>query len=140
MIMRKCKIFGCLLLIGAIVVSFGVALADASPGFGKTLTTAQMANMFGGGFVCSGDTDCDTTSGSCPGGDTCADSADISNCRDCKSGNGDICGAPGGAGWQCVNGTEDCNDGSLGSCSAASCEAYIGGADDGDSCGTRPDC
>ena len=67
---RKYKIFGCLLLIGAITVSFGITLADADAGFGKTITTAKMANMFGGGLVWGCDTDCDTTGTGCPGGST----------------------------------------------------------------------
>ena len=137
---QRHKIFGCVLLIGAIVVSFGVALPGANADFGKTLTTATMARMFGGGYGCP-DKDCDTTSGSCPGGNTCVDNRDISNCYNCKSGNGEACGALQQSwGWMCVDTTEDCKSGTLGSCGASVCGPYTGGPNDGDSCGTRPDC
>ena len=126
------------MLIAAIVVSFGVALSDANAGFGKTITTAQMANMFGGGWVCSGDKDCDTQSGSCPGGDTCdEDETGGEDCMDCQSGNGQKCGEPAGAGWQCVDTTESC-DGKIGYCVEGSCERRAGTTDD--DCGTKPDC
>lgn len=107
---REYKIYGCLLLIGAIVVSVGFALPYANAGFGKTITTAQMANMFGGGFVWGCDTDCDTAGTGCPGGDTCEPDDHNISCRKCDTTNGDICGTPNGwPGWQCVNGTDDCN-------------------------------
>jgi len=134
---QRYTIFSCLLLISAIVVSFGVALADANAGFGKTITTAQMANMFGGGFVLCGDKDCDTQSGSCPGDDTCDGEDDVSDCRDCQSGPGKKCGEPAGWGWQCVDTTESCN-GEVGYCVRGSCERRAGTTSD--SCGTRPDC
>lgn len=138
---QKYKIFGCLLLIGAIVVSLGVALADANAGFGETITTAQMANMFGGGFVCP-DKDCDTTSGSCPGGNTCDEGGSISDCYDCKSGNGEICGNwQQSWGWMCVQKTpESCNDGSLGNCVWGVCGPFISHLGPTPNCGTRPDC
>ena len=125
-------------LIGAIVVSFGVALADANPGFGKTLTTTQMANMFGGGWVLCGDRDCDTTSGSCPGGSTCNPGQTEGVCQLCQTVNGDKCGAAGGAGWQCVDGTASCN-GEKGFCVEGSCEKHAT-PETPPNCSTRPDC
>ncbi|MBC8481453.1 MAG: hypothetical protein H8D47_02155 [Planctomycetes bacterium] len=139
---RKYKIFGCLLLIGAITVSFGITLADADAGFGKTITTAKMANMFGGGFVCP-DKDCDTESGSCPGGDTGCPDMRTNDCYDCKSGNGKICGdSQPEWGWMCVpRDPEDCNDGSVRSCCDGVCEMFNAHGDPPiGSCGTRPDC
>ena len=141
---HKHYILGCLLLISLVVVSLSVALADANADFGKTITTAQMENMFGGGFVCWGDTDCDTTSGSCPGGSTCDPDDDSGTlCQTCQSGNGDICGSPGGPGWMCVNGTKSCN-GVKGYCakvagSPATCEKRASDKTP-PTCGTRPDC
>ena len=141
---QRYKIFGCLLLIGAVVVSFCVALSDANADFGETITTAQMANMFGGGWVWCGDTDCDTTSGSCPGGSTCDPDDDSGTlCQTCQSGNGDKCGAPGGMGWQCVDSTKSCA-GVKGYCvkvagSNATCEKRASDQTP-PTCGTRPDC
>ena len=137
---QRHKIFGCLLLIGAIVVSVGFALADANAGFGKTITTSQMANMFGGGFACP-DKDCDTQGTSCPGGDTCDGSDDLSNCYTCANTNGMKCGNwQQSWGWMCVDTTKDCKTGVLGSCSQNVCGPYTSGPNDGDSCGTRQDC
>jgi len=129
----------CLLLVGVIVASVGFALPHGTSDFGNAITTDRMANMFGGGYVWCGDTDCDTASGGCPGGDTCNGSGDINNCYNCKSGAGQTCGSPGGAGWQCVSTTESCN-GTVGSCAAGMCEDYTGPAPNNFSCGTRPDC
>jgi hypothetical protein len=137
---RKYSILGCLLLIGAIVVSLGVALADANAGFGKTIDTAQMATMFGGGWVWCADTDCDTTSGACPGGDTGCDHASVDDCYKCTTTAGDICGTPGGMGWMCVDGTAPCESGSLGSCCDGTCEAFTDHNGPTPSCATRPNC
>lgn len=136
---QKYKILGCLLLIGAIVVSLGVALADANAGFGETITTAQMASMFGGGWQCP-DKDCDTTSGSCPGDHTDCSGGSINDCYNCKSGNGKVCGAEQQEwGWMCVDGTESCNE-SRGSCNNGLCEDFTGSLPPDADCGTRPDC
>ena len=135
---QRYKIFGCFLLVSAIVVSFGFALQDANAGFGETVTTDQMANMFGGGFVFCGDRDCDTLSGGCSGGNTC-DEEIGDNCYNCKSGNGQTCGSPAGAGWQCKSTSESCN-GSMGSCATGVCGPFIGGDPPAVGCGTRPDC
>jgi len=133
---QRHKFFG-FFLISAIAVSFGVALADIDTDFGKTITTVQMENMFGGGWVDCGDRDCDTTSGSCPGGSTC-DGETGGACWQCKSGAGQTCGQPGGSGWQCVSETESCNE-TKGMCVDGNCEKNIN-ATPGGSCGTRPDC
>jgi hypothetical protein len=138
---RRHIVLGSLLLIGAIPVSLGIAFGGANAGFGKTLDTAQMAAMFGGGFVLCGDTDCDTTSGACPGGDTGCDGGSVNDCFNCSTTAGDVCGAAGGAGWMCVNGTAGCNSGSIGSCNNGMCEASTGVIDNPPpSCGTRPNC
>jgi len=138
---EKYKILGSMLLIGVIAVSLGVALADANVYFGKSLTTAEMAIVFGGKYVCTGDTDCDTVSvTTCPGGDTCDNSSPVAQCYNCLSGAGDVCGTPSSwPGVLCVNGTESCN-GSIGSCNNGLCEMNTGGGTPGSGCGTRPNC
>jgi hypothetical protein len=138
---QKYRILGCLLLIGAIAVSSEVILMDANAGFGKTITTAQMANMFGGGWVCAGDTDCDVTWGGCPGGSTDCSGQSVNPCYNCLSGTGKACGAANPwPGWQCVDTTASCN-GVLGSCSNGLCEQYTGPDNPPPpSCGTRPNC
>lgn len=128
------------LLLIVTITSISITVASQSPrnDTSQVLSESQMATMFGGGLACP-NRDCDTESGSCPGGDTCTP-GDVTNCRDCKSGNGKKCGELQQSwGWMCTDGTESCN-GALGSCCASTCEAYTGGPDDGDSCGTRPDC
>lgn len=146
--MKRFKMISCLclLLSGAIVVSVGFAVQMADASFGQALTTEQMSNMYGGAWVCSGDMDCDTVStDQCPGGDTCKGSNDSGSCRDCKSGYGDICGTPGGAGYQCVNGTETCNK-AVGGCNQNTCETAGGYTvpgnplQDDDQCGSRSNC
>ena len=142
--LQRYKIFGCLLLIGAIVVSVGVALPDANADFGQTITTAQMANMFGGGFVRCGDTDCDTTSGACPGGSTCHPDDNDCICRACLTTTGQCCGSPNNwPGWMCEDTTASCNS-VKGNCiktggEAAVCERYASPATPPD-CAERPDC
>ena len=138
---QKHKIFGCLLLIGAIVVSVGFALPAANAGFGEPITTAQMANMFGGGFVFCNDRDCDTASGGCPGGSTTCGTEPEDNgtlCTQCNSGAGKVCGEAGGPGWQCVSSTESCN-GNKGYCVQGSCERRASDQTT-PSCGSKPDC
>jgi hypothetical protein len=138
---RKHIVLGSLLVIGVTPVLLCVAFAGTHAGLGTPLATAQMATMFGGGFVCSGDTDCDTTSGACPGGDTGCDHMSVDDCYNCSTTAGDICGTPGGAGWMCVDGTAPCESGSLGSCTDGMCEAFSGHASGPTpSCATRPDC
>ena len=138
--MKRNKMFGCLLLIGAIAISVGFALPNANADFGETITTAQMASMFGGGYVCP-DKDCDTNSGGCPGGNTC-ESSSISDCYRCKSGNGKVCGNwQQSWGWMCVQrNPESCNDGTLGNCIAGACGPFISHLGSTPDCGTRPDC
>ncbi len=120
------------------IVSFSVAQSSIAD-IGETITTAQMANMFGG--ACP-DKDCDTDSGSCPGGNTCDAGDSIDDCYSCKSGNGEICGD-----WQqswgvmCVQKTpESCKSGSLGNCILAVCGPFISHEGSPPDCGTRPDC
>jgi len=79
---QKHKIFGCLLLIGAIVVSVGFALPETNAGFGETITTAQMANMFGGGFTCP-QNDCEGQATGCPESTSCEGYAIGHECTVC---------------------------------------------------------
>ena len=103
------------------------------------IASQAMGILTGGGFVLCGDKDCNTESGSCPGGDTC-EPGSVNQCYDSESGNGQECGEPGGMGWQCVDTTESCN-GAEGSCNQNTCETMdpTGQITD-DNCGTRPDC
>lgn len=139
---QKYSTLVCILLMSAIGASFVAALAYATGGFGETITTVQMANMYGGDWVWCGDDDCDTAAEpNCPGGDTCGGSEDTSNCRICMDTAGEQCGQPSSwPGWDCVNTTASCNYPALYSCSDGACFSYTGGPDDGDSCGSRPDC
>jgi len=120
----------------AVALCFGTATTKAE--FGRALTDSEMSEMFGGGFVLCGDRDCDTVSGSCPGGDTCPPGDTSSLCTQCKSGAGETCGTPAGAGWQCVPTTESCN-GNKGVCMSGVCQQRIN-PNPTPTCGTRPDC
>ena len=127
-------IVGCI----AVALCFGLTTASTEANLGKALTDSQMSEMFGGGWVTCGDKDCDTQSGSCPGGDTCAPDDSGNLCTICASGNGQKCGTPAGAGWQCVDTTKSCN-GDKGLCTDGTCEKHASPSPT-PSCGSRPDC
>jgi len=143
--LRKFKILLCVSFCCLFIASIGIALADVNTGFGKTITTAQMANMFGGGFVLCGDTDCDTVSATgCSGGSTSCSGMSVCDCYNCKSGFGSVCGAPNSwPGWMCENAMESCFSGSIRSCHSGYCEIYTGAGPcppQGNCGGTRPNC
>lgn len=138
------KVIGmCLMGCLVVVLLSSFAFSGANADFGETLTTAQMANMFGGAWNWTCDRDCPVAGGSdCTGGNTSC-STTGANCYDCLTTDGEVCSSPpGGAGWVCTNGTASC-DGDEGVCiSTTNCS--VGGTppsgDPATNCATRAQC